>query len=194
MIQKSDGAEKLNLVFPNQGGAKYSLYRVFTTINGHWEIEDNVFSLPLWAFAYATPLFLERGAATHILVRVEKADGSPLVETVIFRNGNLTNALNTGDKPSGWQNQPIYNNKYDPDSGEHGAWSVQLPGADFGIEGVGLPYGWHVSTFIVYRLSVANQPPVVTPTVWPVQNIVLTQPTILRVSGAVPFTVEVNHA
>ena len=81
---------------------------------------------------------MEKGGAQHIFVRVEKSDGTPVPTLVTYRSADNLLTYSTGDKSSGWQNLPIYD-KYNPDVGEHGGWSVYVDGADLGVQGIGLP-------------------------------------------------------
>ena len=194
---RSDAAATAKLVFPMQVGGKYQLYAVFTTQDGHWYVEpDKPFSVPEWAINwYGRPSFMERGGAQHIFVRVEKSDGTPVPADVVFRTDKNSITLNTGDKPSGWQNLPIYDG-YDPNAGEHGGWAVYVDGADLGVSGIGLPYKWHVSTFIVFRaVDVATPvpPPVTPPDPGPVVRVLtIDVPTVLRLVATAPLTIEIN--
>lgn len=189
---RSDAAAAAKITFPILGGKKYTLYALFTTIDGHWYTEDNRFSIPEWAISmYGRASFQERGGAQHIFVRVEKKDGTAVPTTVVFRNADNSYSLNTGDKPSGWQNLPIYDG-YNPDTGGHGGWSVYVDGADLGVTGIGLPFNFHISTFIVFQVADEDTTtePVDTDPV--VQDLVITVPTILRITANAPLTIEVN--
>ncbi|MFN8493148.1 MAG: hypothetical protein U0350_36430 [Caldilineaceae bacterium] len=194
MLQ-SAGASRLKLVLPVQAGAaRYALHAIFTTSNGQWYPSDNPFSIEQWAIdQWGKASFMERGAATHILVRVENQDGTAAPATVFFRNGDSSFSLGTANKPSGWQNMPIYDS-YNPGNGEHGGWAVFLDGADLGVKGIGLPYNWHVSTFIVFRALVTPQPP---PDPQPdepaIIPLVISRPTTIQIAASAPFMIEVNQ-
>lgn len=200
----SDGVHKLGLVLQPSIQNLYQLSALFTTQDGEWYPSAKPYSIPTWALKWGVFSFMERGAATHILVRVEDKFGKPIQSFVNVSNPSTTTALNTGDKPSGWQNFPIFEG-FDPDIGEHGPWRVAMNGSDFAIDGIGLPHKWHVSTFIVFTKTddIVIPPPVIPPPVisppilpddflWPTQEINLTRPTILRVTGGQMFTLEVR--
>ena len=155
----SEGAKRLNLRIVENGSGEYDLIELFTTQDGSWEVSNKPFSLPAWAMKHL-PGFTSAGAATHALVRVEDANGQPITIGVTF--GNVT--LSTANKPEKWAVQEVHGS-YKPDRGEHGAMTINFPGAKQRIEGVGLPLNNHVSLFAVYRKTKQVTPPVVTPPV-----------------------------
>lgn len=190
----SEGASRLRLIERPASGNSLKLDYIFTTQDGEWYQSDKPYSVPEWAiFRYNKATFMERGAATHIFVRVEDEAGIAIPSFVQISNPGMTSVLATVDKPSGWQNLPIFEG-YNPDAGEHGPWSVTADGANVVVDGIGLPHSWHVSTFLVFVKSaepvIQPTPPVVVPDGWPVQEIHLTSPTILRVTGGQPFNLE----
>lgn len=132
---------------------------IFTTNDGSWEVGGNIFGVPRWARdQYLKPAgspdyFDDAGGATHIFARVEDEQGRPVATQVRFwTNAGLEVVEDTGKKKSGWCN--LFMNRdsaYDPEK-ERGAWAVQpvAPFADM-VQGVGLPFRWHVSTFLVWQ-------------------------------------------
>ncbi len=115
----------------------------FTTRDGHWEPDGKPFSITqIAAEKYSN--IPGRGAAHHIFVRVPKG-----LHSLEFNTENGMNQWTTNlmlDEPT-WYNYPIFQG-YNPDKGESGAWLVRIDGEKV-AEGIGLPYGWHVSTFLV---------------------------------------------
>lgn len=61
---------------------------------------------------------------------------------------------------SGWVNHPMFGegSTYYPKEGERGPWIVAIDGIDV-MDGIGLPEGKHVSTFLVAANSRGEQPP-----------------------------------
>lgn len=180
MARLSQGAEFAKVQVqtmdaPAGWGRRLVVKDIFTTFDGSWEVGGNIFSLPRWARdAYLRPLgapdyFEDAGGATHIFARVEDEQGRPVATEIRFwTNARLEIYEQTGKKKSGWAN--LFMNRdsaYDPEH-ERGAWSV-VPAVPFAeaVAGVGLPYRWHVSTFIVWQWQPAKvepmEPPVVTP-------------------------------
>jgi hypothetical protein len=114
----------------------------FTTRDGSWEPSDKPFSItPVAAAKYAN--IPGRGAAHHIFVHVPQ--GAGVVEFNTADRKNRNEIFVWGE--SKWVNFPIWQG-YNPDKGEVGAWGVWIDGEKV-ADGLGLPYGWHVSTFLV---------------------------------------------
>lgn len=138
---------------------------LFTTFDGSWELGGNIFALPGWArAAYLKPTghpehFDDAGGATHLFVRVEDGDGRPLNLDILFATtAGLTVRANTGGKRSGWCN--LFMNRdsaFDPHAGERGPWSIRVDGVPSElVSGLGLPFRWHVSTFVVFQRKRAD--------------------------------------
>lgn len=117
----------------------------FTTLDGSWEPNNKPFSITPIATKYAGQI-PGAGAAHHIFVRAPK--GSLVVEFNTEDGLNPSGPLSPD--ASGWVNFPIFQ-AYNPDKGEAGPWHVWIDGERVTkpSEGMGLPYGWHVSTFLV---------------------------------------------
>jgi hypothetical protein len=114
----------------------------FTTRDGSWEPNNLPFSI--------TPIAAEKykgiqgaGAAHHIFVRAPSD-----AELIEFNTLDGSNDTHYVVHDSTWASHPIFQ-AYNPDRGEEGAWHVWIDGERVTEEGIGLPYGWHVSTFLV---------------------------------------------
>jgi hypothetical protein len=115
----------------------------FTTRDGSWEPNNLPFSITQVA-AEKYKGIQGAGAAHHIFV-LPKVD-SAVVEFNTLDGKNKTEHFT--DKNTIWVHHPIFE-PYNPDKGEEGAWHVWVDGERVTQEGIGLPYGWHVSTFLV---------------------------------------------
>lgn len=140
----------------------FAVKDLFTTYDGSWDVGGNIFTVPRWARdtylrpAGAPDRFDDAGGATHLFVRVEDETGQPLHMDLIFRTtaGLIVRANTFQDgKRSGWCN--LFMNRdsaFNPEAGERGPWSVQLDGLPgVVVRGLGLPFRWHVSTFVVFQ-------------------------------------------
>jgi hypothetical protein len=119
----------------------------FTTLDGSWEPNNKPFSItPTAAAKYSS--IPGKGAAHHIFVRVPQDAG-----VVEFNTED-------GKNPSGplvpdssrWVNFPMFGSSaFNPVRDNGGPWHVWIDGERVtkSGEGMGLPYGWHVSTFLV---------------------------------------------
>lgn len=144
---------RLNIEPSTTSGVSFEIKDIFTTQDGEWDVSGKPFSLPQWARdAYLSREFDDAGAATHILCRVEDESGKPIDTSItFFANDQPSVTSHTGEKHSMWANMPLYSSSaYDPQSGQHGIWAVQAGNGDK-VTGIGLPFRWHVSTFIVWR-------------------------------------------
>jgi hypothetical protein len=114
----------------------------FTTHNGSWEPDNTPFSVTQIAAAkYAG--YPAKGAANHIHV---KAAPGTFVE---FNTSDGKNPVELMVGPSGWVNLGMtHDASYNPDTGAVGPWGVWIGGQQI-ANGIGLPYGWHVATFLV---------------------------------------------
>lgn len=116
----------------------------FTTRDGSWEPNDKAFSItPIAAAKYAN--VPGKGAAHHVFVHVPQGTG-----VVEFNTLNRKNKKEYYSFQDGWVNHPIWE-AYVPERDGQGAWHVWVDGERITRdgEGIGLPYGWHVSTFLV---------------------------------------------
>ncbi len=178
MARLSQGAEFMKLgieaVDPPVGTGWFKVKDIFTTMDGSWELNGTIFSIAKWARdTYLRPFgapdyFDDAGGATHLFARVEDENGQALPKEVRFSTGNLMIPVNTGQKKSGWANMFMNADsafKPGPDGGERGPWSAipLVPHAET-VTGLGLPYRWHVSTFVVWQWQPAQ---VVTPPIDP---------------------------
>lgn len=84
-----------------------------------------------------------KGAANHI--HVKAAPGT----VIKFNTSDGKNPVEFMTGPSGWVNLGItHDASYNPDTGAVGPWGVWANGEQV-ASGIGLPYGWHVATFLV---------------------------------------------
>lgn len=133
----------------------------FTTQDGEWFVSDKPYSITKEALEkYGGENIHGEGAAHHIFVRLS-AKVSQSAEAIEF---NTEDGRNKNEFPvySGahlWVCFPIFQ-AYDPNI-EQGAWLVRIDGEKV-AEGIGLPHGWHVSTFLVVEdvpVVVVPEPP-----------------------------------
>lgn len=134
------------------------MYKVtdrFTTRDGSWEPTGEPYSItPEMAAKYGDN-FPEKGAATHLFAKIV---GGPIGHAAFtkgirfFTRDEAINAYPEAEA-SGWAHEPLTNSSaYNPDRGETGWWNAQVVGAPSEVaEGLGLPYGWHVSNFVVFE-------------------------------------------
>lgn len=119
----------------------------FTTRDGEWFVSGKPNGITKEELEkYGGEDIPGKGAAHHIFVRVpadafvvefNTADGKN--PAIYHKPGPLAGVA--------WINHPIFQG-YNPDAGEVGPWLVRIDGEKV-AEGIGLPYGWHVSTFLV---------------------------------------------
>jgi hypothetical protein len=128
---------------PIYGGHLLKVVDRFTTRDGSWEPNNLPFSI--------TPIAAEKykgipgaGAAHHIFVKVPVEAGIVEFNTLDRKNKNEVFVPGIRER---WATFPIFQ-AYDPVTSE-GAWHVWIDGERVTEEGIGLPYGWHVSTFLV---------------------------------------------
>jgi hypothetical protein len=145
----------------------YRVKDLFTTRDGSWEPSNREGALPQWARdRYLRPFgapdyFDDAGADHHLFARVLDLDGRPLTDAdlVQFWSGGfakLGDPAYQGYRPatpkqrSGWANIPVFSH-YSPERGEIGPWCWCPRGAGDVVEGGGMPFSWHVSTFAVWQ-------------------------------------------
>jgi hypothetical protein len=114
----------------------------FTTRDGSWEPNGLPFSITKVATKYAGQI-PGAGAAHHIFVHPPKDAGVVEFDT----EDGMNNTRYAAPFAGGWVSFPMFQ-AYNPDNGERGAWLVRVDGEKV-ADGLGLPYGWHVSTFLV---------------------------------------------
>jgi hypothetical protein len=113
----------------------------FHTQDGEWFVSGKPYSITKEAIEkYGGEDIEGEGAAHHIFVRV------PLTASVLEFNTEDGKNPNIYYTPATWTNFAIFQ-AYDPNI-EQGAWLVRIDGEKV-AEGIGLPHGWHVSTFLV---------------------------------------------
>jgi hypothetical protein len=151
------------------GDLVYRVTDIFTTRDGSWEPSDKPGSLPQWARdSYLRPwgapdYFDDAGGDHNLFARVLDQQGNP-VKTAdliigwsdgfhLVGRADFAQSIKmtmTPKEKSGWANQPIWNG-YNPDAGEVGAWCWCPRGAADVMVGGGMPFKWHVSTFVVWQ-------------------------------------------
>lgn len=130
------------------------MYRVtdlFTTQDGRWDRHSEPYDIkPEMAQKYNDPAFTEKGCATCLFVKVV---GGPS-KRVRFWVDNGPEAIREVNA-QGWANIPIFHSSaYNPDRGERGPWNVEVLDDNSDqdkVSGLGLPYSWHVSSFVVFE-------------------------------------------
>lgn len=99
----------------------------------------------------------ELGGANHIYVLAPQ--GSEVYFETADRNVHAGPFKAGADGESDWENLGLYHSSaYNPDRGEVGPWNVYVDGV-LVASGIGLPYGWHVSTFLVVANEDSAPPP-----------------------------------
>lgn len=130
----------------------------FTTRDGEWYPSGKQYSITQeYAAKYGSA---QTGAAHHVWVHVPKGTG-----VVEFNTADMQNPAKAEINANGWANFPLFDNAtYYPDKGERGPWILWVDGERV-MDGLGLPNGWHVSTFLVIEdvAPVVVSPPPTTP-------------------------------
>lgn len=135
----------------------YRLIDTFTTRDGRWEVDEREYGLDqehLQRYGADAP---HLGGATHIFAKTE---GGPS-NTIRFFTRDNQHSFPIAEKANGWAEFGLThdNATYKPNQGEVGWWNVQVEGAPSDIvEGIGLPYSWHVSTFLVFGWDETDVP------------------------------------
>jgi hypothetical protein len=131
----------------------------WTTQFGSWDVDiSHEFGIDLiHEQKYRNEDIPGKGADHHILVKASPGD------TVRFNTagGENPSAFLVGD--TRWVNFPMFaSSAYNPDRGERGPWEVYVNNIRV-ADGIGLPGGLHVSTFLVVdedNLGSGPTPPV----------------------------------
>lgn len=126
----------------------YKVVDMFTTRDGSWTPNGELYSItPEMASKYGADA-KELGGATQIFVKLIGGPGSQI------RFFTVAGFVETHPaKENGWANCSMANpgSGYNPNNNT-GPWSVMADTQPSEIvSGIGLPFGWHVSTFIVYE-------------------------------------------
>lgn len=130
----------------------YKLKRRWTTRDGNLVPNGQEYSITTDILReYGNQLPPDKGCATCILVRLE---GGPATEVFFETTGghHETHSIDS----LGWAHTTMYNpgSGYNPNvpPGTKGPWSVQASGAPSEIvDDIGLPFGWHVSHWVVLK-------------------------------------------
>lgn len=127
-----------------------------------------LFGIDQWArdaylFPPNDPRYNSDGGADHnIQVCVQNQDGTQLAGAGVVFSSNGVSALQPpgpdevlrNTEPHGWGNIPIFAPaSYPPALGPWSATKLSDLGAADIVTGMGLPWNWHVSTFIVYQAT-----------------------------------------
>lgn len=134
------------------------LYR-FTTRDGRWGDDNREYGLGTYSPVPFTASDIPgAGAATNLFVR------APLGSLVTFVTDDGDNYYSDycDEGKNLWVSMPMWGSSgYDPTKGD-GPWNVYIDGQHV-AEGLGLPWWWHISTFMVYVPDVRDEPPSPTP-------------------------------
>jgi hypothetical protein len=132
----------------------------FTTRDGEWYPSNKPYSITKEAAEkYA---HLATGAAHHIFVVPPMGSKTVEFNTLDGRNPIKMDAAGQDGNPYRLVGTPIFQ-AYDPVKGD-GMWHVWVDGQRVTKdgEGIGLPHGWHVSTFLVVEdVPVPSEPPTI---------------------------------
>lgn len=140
---------------------------IFTTLNGSWEPSpEDQFAIDQWArddylYPPTDPRYNQQGGGDHhIQVCVVGLGGERLSGAGVLFTSDGVQHLQPPDDPSlitqrntessGWCNIPIFSTSHPP---ALGPWSAAKFGMADIVTGMGLPWNWHVSTFIVYKAA-----------------------------------------
>jgi hypothetical protein len=133
----------------------YKLVDQWTTRDGRWEVDNREYGLDQEHFNQYGSEASYLGGATHIYAKT--LDGPS--NTIRFFTRDNQNQEIKSEEANGWANVALYHSSaYKPDKGEIGWWNVEVSGAPSQtIEGIGLPYSWHVSHFLVFEWDEAGE-------------------------------------
>jgi hypothetical protein len=157
----SQGVKNANLQVLNPPNAKYQVKDVWTTIDGKWYTSDSPYSIPQWAIDdYAVPN--ELGGAQNLYVRVLDKNGNPdFSKRVHWQAFGSNDASRQMNPKYAFADIPVWSIYY-PDQGQTGGWQHGVDGTYY-LEGGGLPYGNHMSVFLVLEPKNSMQPPPIPP-------------------------------
>lgn len=130
---------------------KYKATKIFTSRDGRLDPDDREYGIDQEGLDILGDDRPHLGGATQIFAKTE---GGPS-DTILFSSRDGQYNFPIDEKPeSGWASFDLThdNASYNPDRGEVGWWNVSVADAPSDVvEGIGLPYSWHVSTFIVFE-------------------------------------------
>lgn len=155
-----------------EGDIVYVVKDIFTTRDGSWEATDLPGGCPQWARdAYLKPwgapdYFDDAGADHNLFALVLDVDGNPIKgKGIIFWSDGFDKlgdsayedyTMRETKQGSGWANIPVFNH-YAPDLDEVGAWCWAPFGPAEVVQGGGLPWNRHISTFAVWQAVPRDQ-------------------------------------
>lgn len=130
----------------------YKLTERFTSRDGKMEVDPRLYGMTQHGLDVVGNKKSQLGGATQIFSRI---DGGAAKNIYYFpRQGQ---GFVKEPKPeSGWCifDMTHDNAGYNPANGEIGWWNAKVDGADSEVAGnIGLPFSWHVSTFLVFAWS-----------------------------------------
>lgn len=135
---------------------KYKLSKMFTSRDGRLEPDSRPYGMTQEGLDEIGPEARPHlGGATHLFVKVK---GGPS-NTVLFSTRDGQHNIRVEEKAHGWAEYALgHSSAYNPDRGEIGWWSVSVEDAPSDVvEGLGLPYSHHISTFIVFEWVDENE-------------------------------------
>lgn len=139
---------------------RWIVKEIFTTFEGRWYISDTPYSVPNWAinnYLLSTndlEYFDDAGGNHHIFC-LSIYDSKKMANAYITTTDDGKLEVVSAKIKSKWANKPIYNSIT---PGIHNSgWNVAINGEACDIvQGVGLPNNQHVSTFIVWEFTKAD--------------------------------------
>lgn len=137
--------------------ARYALDKIFTSRDGKLEVDNREYGMAQEGLEEIGDAAPHLGGATHIFV---KTVGGPS-NKVLFSTRDGQHNIHAEEKEHGWAEYGLeHGSAYNPDRGEIGWWNVRVEGAESDVVGgIGLPYSWHVSTFVVFKWQEESQEP-----------------------------------
>lgn len=136
----------------------YKATTVFTSRDGRLDPDDREYGIEQEDLEFLGDAKPHLGGATQIFMKTINGPSNSFI--VSSRDGAYN--FPAHEKPeSGWAVFDLNhgNASYIPDRGETGWWNVKVAGAPSDtVEGIGLPFSWHVSTFIVFEWVDEEQP------------------------------------
>ncbi|MBK8049269.1 MAG: M23 family metallopeptidase [Anaerolineales bacterium] len=157
------------------GDVVYLVKDVFTTHNGSWDVNGQLYSAPQWAKdAYLSGAFTKAYERNNLYAAVIGLDGKYIYgQEVLHWTGGIDKLIDLGsttyavlkaNENPGWSTMVMYSSSsYNPGAGLSGPWCWTPNGLPAEVIcGGGLPNGEAVSTFVVWQ-AVAKAPTTPTP-------------------------------